>query len=214
MSTTTTPTTFAEAEVVLAERLPGYESRPQQQAMAAAVEQTFARGGALLAEAGCGTGKSLGGMIPAILSGKRTVVATATIALMEQYAGKDLPFLEENLGVPFTWSLLKGRSNYLCLAKASSPEGIDVDLVKALVEETDSNPNHTGDREHFTTPVTKEEFSRVSMSSAECPGKRECPFGEVCFAEKAKRRAADSQVVITNTAMLMTDLKVREMTDG
>ena len=213
-TTVARPTTFAEAEVVLAERLPGYESRLQQQALATAIEVAFAEGKHLIAEAGCGTGKSLGGMIPAILSGKRTVVATATIALMEQYANKDVPFLQENLGVPFTWALLKGRSNYLCMAKATNPENVDPALVAALLDEIEKNEDHTGDREHFEAKVTKEEFAKVSMSSAECPGKRECPFGDVCFAEKAKRKAAESQVVITNTAMLMTDLKVREMTDG
>jgi len=207
--------TFAQAEQVLAKALPGYESRPQQQALAAFVEQILANGGAGLAEAGCGTGKSLGSMIPAILSGKRTVVATATIALMEQYANKDVPFLAEHLGVPFTWALLKGRSNYFCMAKASSPDpNLDPALLAALTEELDANPEHTGDREHFATSVDKQQFSLVSSSSAECPGRRECPFGDVCFAEKAKRKAAESQVVITNTAMLMTDLKVRENTDG
>lgn len=210
----TAPKTFAEAEVALAQRLPGYESRPQQQALANAIEIALAGATPLIAEAGCGTGKSLGAMIPAILSGQRTVVATATIALMEQYANKDLPFLEENLGVKFTWALLKGRSNYLCWAKASNPENIDPTLVAALLDEVEKNEDHTGDREHFETKIDKAEFSKVASTSAECPGKRECPFGEVCFAEKAKKKANSSDVVITNTAMLMTDLKVREATDG
>jgi hypothetical protein len=119
-STQTAPKTFAEAEVVLAQTLPGYESRPPQQRMAAFVEGVLANDEHGFAEAGCGTGKSLGAMIPAILSGKRVIVATATIALMEQYANKDVPFLEEHLGVPFTWALLKGRSNYFC--RAGRPE--------------------------------------------------------------------------------------------
>jgi ATP-dependent DNA helicase DinG len=212
---TTRPTTFAEAEQVLAQALPGYESRPQQQALAAFVEKTLAEGGHALAEAGCGTGKSLGSMIPAILSGKRTVVATATIALMEQYANKDVPFLAEHLGVDFTWALLKGRSNYFCWAKATSPsERVSPALVASLQAELEANPEHTGDREHFATPVSKEEFSYVSSTSADCPGRAKCPFGDICFAEQAKRKAADSQVVITNTAMLMTDLKVRQATEG
>lgn len=215
---TTEPSTFAEAEVVLAQRLPGYESRPQQQRLATTIEIALADGKALIAEAGCGTGKSLGAMIPAILAGRaahqRTVVATATIALMEQYANKDLPFLEENLGVPFTWALLKGRSNYLCWAKASNPENIDPALVAALLDEVENHPEHTGDREHFEVKIDKTEFSKVASTSAECPGKRECPFGDVCFAEKAKKKANAADLVITNTAMLMTDLKVREATDG
>jgi len=210
-----TPTTFAEAESVLAESLPGYESRPQQQTLALSIENLLANGGQGLFEAGCGTGKSLGAMIPAILSGKRTVVATVTIALMEQYANKDVPFLQEHLGVPFTWALLKGRSNYFCYAKAANVDRdrLPFDL-KALEDELEADPEHSGDREHFATPVPKDQFSYVASSSQECPGKRECPFGDICKAELAKSRAADAQVVVTNTAMLMTDLKVRKVTDG
>jgi ATP-dependent DNA helicase DinG len=208
--------TFAEAETVLASALPGYESRPQQQALAAAVEGVLTNGGQGLLEAGCGTGKSLGAMIPAILSGKRTVVATATIALMEQYANKDVPFLQEHLGVDFNWALLKGRANYFCVAKALSVADrskLPFDLT-AMEAELAADPEHSGDREHFKTPVTKDQFSYVSSSSNECPGKSECPFADQCYSERAKAIAADSDVVITNTAMLMTDLKIRKATDG
>jgi len=209
------PKTFAEAEAVLAEALPGYESRPQQQALAAAVEGVLANGGQGLFEAGCGTGKSLGAMIPAILSGKRTVVATATIALMEQYANKDVPFLQENLGAPFTWTLLKGRANYFCVAKAISVDRSSLPFDLAAMEaELAADPEHSGDREHFKTPVTKDQFSYVSSTANDCPGKRECPFADQCYSERAKAIAADSDVVITNTAMLMTDLRVRKATDG
>lgn len=207
--------TFAQAETVLAKRLPGYTPRPQQQALAAFVEDVIANGGHGLAEAGCGTGKSLATMIPAILSGKRTVVATATIALMEQYANKDVPFLEENLGVDFTWALLKGRSNYFCRAKAADVKNPSyVPNLAAMLAEIEENPEHTGDREHFAVSIDKREFSNVASTSNECPGKSSCPFGDVCFAEAAKAKAQRSQVVITNTMMLMTDLKVREMTEG
>jgi ATP-dependent DNA helicase DinG len=207
-------TTFAQAERVLAARLPGYESRPQQQALATFVEKSLATGTHGLAEAGCGTGKSLGALIPAILSGKRTVVATATIALQEQYANKDLPFLQEKLGVPFTWALLKGRSNYFCEAKAASPSTkVNMAQLAAMRAELDANPEHTGDREHFNTAITKQEFSELASSGLECPGKGECPFSANCFAEKAKAKASVAKVVITNTAMLMTDLKVREVTE-
>jgi ATP-dependent DNA helicase DinG len=207
--------TFAEAETVLASALPGYESRPQQQALAAAVENVLADGGQGLFEAGCGTGKSLGAMIPAILSGKRTVVATATIALMEQYANKDVPFLQEHLGVPFNWALLKGRSNYFCVAKAINADRSKLPFDLAAMEaELAADPEHSGDREHFKTPVTKDQFSYVSSTANDCPGKSECPFATECYSERAKAIAADADVVITNTAMLMTDLKVRKATDG
>lgn len=205
--------TFAQAEEVLAKALPGYESRPQQQRLAQAVETVLAEGGQGLLQAGCGVGKSLGSLIPVILSGERVVVATATIALMEQYAEKDIPFLAENLGVPFTWALVKGRSNYFCHAKAANADEKFAPQIQALRDEV-MEPGHDGDREHFKTPVTKQEFSNVASSSNECPGKRECPFGDICFAEIAKAKGREAQVVITNTAMLMTDLVVSERSEG
>lgn len=208
------PRTFAQAEERLAQTLPGYTPRAEQQAAAAFIEDMIAEKGHGLVEAGCGTGKSLAAMIPAILNGKKTVVATATIALMEQYANKDVPFLQENLGVPFTWALVKGRSNYLCRAKVNDVDRSKVPSLAAMLEEIEENPDHSGDREHFQTPVTQDEFSWLTTTSAECPGKRECPFGEVCFAEKAKAKGRAAQVVVTNTAMLLTDLKVREVTGG
>lgn len=207
--------TFAEAEAVLAQTLPGYVERPQQQALAAGVERLLASGEPvqLLAQAGCGVGKSLGSMIPAILSGQRVIVATATKALQEQYANKDIPFLENNLPVPFTWALLKGRSNYVCVAKLAEATSLEVSGLEALRAELNDD-NHSGDFEHLATPVTEETKRHLSMSSVECPGKNDCPFAAGCFAEKAKDIAKDSQVVVTNTAMLMTDLKVKAMSGG
>jgi ATP-dependent DNA helicase DinG len=204
--------TFAEAEEALARSLPGYESRPQQQALARAIEHAIEAGRPLLAQAGCGTGKSLGSMIPAILSGKRTVVSTATIALQEQYANKDVPFLAEHLGKPFTWALLKGRSNYVCMAKVTACSPDDLPQINAVREEL--TPEFSGDVEHLVTPVDRRDRQHITISSAECPGKRDCPFGSQCYAEQAKYKAREAQVVITNHAMLLTDLKVREASDN
>lgn len=204
--------TFAEAEERLAETLPGYESRPQQQALARAIEEAIASGKPLLAQAGCGTGKSLGGLIPAILSGKRTVVSTATIALQEQYANKDLPFLEQHLGVPFTWALLKGRSNYVCLAKTNDCKPSDFPLIDQVRDEL--TDDFSGDIEHLATKFDRKDRQHITISSSECPGRRDCPFGRQCYAEKAKAKALESKIVVVNHAMLMTDLKVKDMTDG
>lgn len=219
--------TFAEAEQRLAQVLPGYTERPQQQRLAAAVENLFAAPDTpvtLLGEAGCGTGKSIASVVPAVLARKvdeetgkivpqRIVVATATKALQEQYAGKDLPFLQANLGVPFTWALLKGRSNYVCHAKLSEVTTLDLPNIEQIRAELEDE-THSGDFEHLANPVPEEKKHLLSTSSAECPGKTDCPFGKICFAERAKEVAKESNVVITNTAMLMTDLKIREISDG
>jgi ATP-dependent DNA helicase DinG len=85
--------------------------------MAQAVTDSIGRGRHLVVRAGTGTGKTLGYLVPAVLSGKRVVVATATRALQDQLAAKDLPFLDRELGVPFEWAILKGRSNYVCVQR-------------------------------------------------------------------------------------------------
>jgi ATP-dependent DNA helicase DinG len=108
--------TSALARVVGA--LPGGgEARPGQAVMAGAIAESIATGHHLVVRAGTGTGKTLGYLVPAILSGRRVVVATATRALQDQLAAKDLPFLDRALGQPFTWAVLKGRSNYVCVQR-------------------------------------------------------------------------------------------------
>jgi len=93
--------------------LPGAEDRPGQQRMAELVAASIAAGRHLVVQAGTGTGKTLAYLVPAIASGRRVVVATATKALQDQLAGKDLPFLQRVLATPFEWAVLKGRSNYV-----------------------------------------------------------------------------------------------------
>lgn len=214
--------TWDDVEVNLAANLPGYQARPPQQLLAHAIEHTLENEGILLAQAGCGTGKSLGGMIPLLLdsvnNGRRAVVATATKALQEQYANSDIPFLQEKSGIDFTWALLKGRSNYLCRAKLVGQEADLIEEVPALRQEIRENPGISGDREHFATVVADESWPKLSTSSDECPGKRECPFGDVCFAEAAKEKAQDADLVVTNISMAMADammrLKTQDSQDG
>jgi ATP-dependent DNA helicase DinG len=215
----TAPATFAEAQDVLAAKLPGYGRRAHQMALAERYEAVLASGGHGLFQAGTGTGKSLAILIPIILSGERVVVATATKALQNQYSGKDLPFLAEHLGVEFTWAVIKGRSNYPCYAKAkeiSAPTPGQLRIISRLAELKDKQAVVDlviTDREDFPA-VPESEWSSFSMSSIECPGKKSCPFGEVCIAERAKAKAAEAQVVITNTAYLLTDLHFRSQTEG
>jgi ATP-dependent DNA helicase DinG len=220
----TSPTTFAEAQDVLAASLPGYTRRPHQMALAAEIEKLIAehlagnrKQGAF--EAGTGTGKSLAITIPlatvAAIHGKRSVIATNTLMLQTQYARNDLPFLTKHLGVDFTWALLKGRSNYLCHAKAeeiSSPTPAQA-AVKSRMAEAAADPTGILDREDFPE-LPKEQFEAFSMSAAECPGRKSCPFAAECFAERAKDQAATADLVITNTAMLLLDLKLRRDTEG
>ncbi len=195
------------AQVVAA--LPGGgEERPGQLQMAEAVAEAIEDGHHLLVQAGTGTGKSLGYLVPALLAGRPVVVATATKALQEQLVAHDLPFLHGCLGRDFTWALLKGRSNYLCRASLGdvardAGQGVLIEgpglgrerlgQVVGWVQDTVS-----GDRADLPFAVTNAEWSHLSVSSAECPGALRCPEGDVCFAEDARRRAADADVVVVN----------------
>jgi ATP-dependent DNA helicase DinG len=172
-----------------------------------------------LLQAGTGTGKSLAYLISAILSGQRTIVATATKALQTQLAGKDLPFLEEHLGTDFTWSVIKGRANYPCHAQAEviqHPGPAQAEVIARMAElSTDEAVRALEiiDREDFPD-MTEEDWRPFAMSADECPGKKDCPFGGVCFAERAKAKAAQSQIVVTNTAYLLRDLLLRNQSAG
>ena len=219
-----TVTSFDEAQEVFAKSLPGYTRRQHQIDLAAQIERIYAEAvqdeklhGLL--EAGTGTGKSFAIVIPAAIAaklhGKRTVVATSTKMLQTQYARGDMPFLQEHLGLDFTWALLKGRSNYPCHAKAeelADPTPVQRQ-IKARMAEAAADRWAIIDREDFPE-VANEEFQAFEMSSAECPGADSCPFASTCFAERAKDKAATADIVITNTAMLLLDLKLRQETDG
>lgn len=204
------PKSFADAEAILAERMEDYESRPQQQALAQAVEEAIANRRHLLAEAGTGTGKSLGYLIPAILSGKRVIVSTATKALQDQIALKDVPFLQENL-VPFKAALLKGRSNYVCwnrLADAEIEDQMKAAIGK-VIEERYEDLDFTGEKDEFGFDIPWKVWNEICSESDEC---RNCD--EACYAFRARKRALLANVVIVNHALYMTELLVQKVTGG
>src|SRR6188768_2326662 len=107
----------SDALAKLRAAMPSGEDRPQQVEMATAIEQAIAKKRHVIVEAGTGTGKSFAYLVPIVVSGARCVIATATKALQDQLAGKDLPFLVEHGPRPFEWAVLKGRSNYVCLQR-------------------------------------------------------------------------------------------------
>ncbi len=180
--------------------------------MADLVAQAITSGRHLVVQAGTGTGKTLAYLVPAIASGARVVVATATKALQDQLAGKDLPFLAGAVPVDFDWAVLKGRSNYVCLqrlrelAGAGAGEGqleldgmttVTLDEIRRIAEwagRTDS-----GDSAELSWAPSDTTWRAVSVGSDECPGAERCPLGEPCFAEQARRRAAVADVVVVNT---------------
>lgn len=206
MTTGMKATTFQQATDVLSEAIPNYEARPEQARLAVAIEDALTERRTLVGQGGCGVGKSFASLVPAILSGRRTVYSTATKALQEQIASKDLPFLAEHF--PTTYAILKGRSNYLCLAKLAEADA-EVDATfRSAVESA-----NLGERDELPA-VNDATWAKLTISSEECPGKKQCPFGEVCFAEKAKQAAQAAQVVVVNHALLAIDAVVRDISDG
>ncbi|MGH9273705.1 MAG: ATP-dependent DNA helicase, partial [Acidimicrobiales bacterium] len=200
--------------------LPAGEERLGQAEMAEAVAQSIAEKRHLAVQAGTGTGKTLAYLVPAVLSRKRTIVATATKALQDQLAGKDLPFLQQHLDEHFDWAILKGRSNYLCLqrlseltAKDSTGEQLGLDGVaeRAPAEEllalaSWAGTTATGDRAELDVEPSERAWSAVSVSARECPGASRCPSGSVCFAEGARLRANEADIVVVNLHLYGLDI--------
>ncbi len=200
----------------LAAAAPGGQRREPQEAMTAAVATAIDRGRHLLAQAGTGTGKSWAYLVPAILSGRRTVVATATKALQDQLAGKDLPFLAEHLDRPFDHAVLKGRSNYVCMQRVAELSGGSQLALDGLAERAPAGElaalrdwaatTASGDRAELAVEPSPLAWAAVSVSAQECPGANRCPKGDVCFAEAARRRAGEADVVVVNQHLLGLDL--------
>jgi ATP-dependent DNA helicase DinG len=207
---------WTEATAVLAANLPGYESRVEQTNLATEIENALADEANLLAQAGCGTGKSFAYLVALAFRArelrKPSVVSTATKALQAQLANKDLPFLAQN----FPWlrfAVVKGRSNYICRAKATSEQAQSVPNLAEILTEV-SEPGHTGDFDDLRTPIAAGDRSKLGVIADECPGKRDCPFGDVCFAEAAKANAQDAHVVVANHAVLLRDTEIKNLSDG
>ncbi len=189
------------------------EDRPGQRRMAELVETAITAERHVVVQAGTGTGKTLAYLVPAIESGKRVVVATATKALQDQLASKDLPFLDRTMPQPFSWAVLKGRSNYVCLQRlreVSAPGGegqgqleievlapttkADIERIASWVDRTD-----TGDLADLDFAPSEAAARAVTVGSDECPGADRCPLGQPCFAEQARRRAQVADVIVVNT---------------
>ena len=201
----------------------GGEERPGQIAMAEAVARSMTTGEHLLVQAGTGTGKSLGYLVPALLHDERVVVATATLALQHQLVERDIPALLEAAehllpgGAP-SYAVLKGRSNYACLHRVREgvpdDQGVLVDVpegtmgsevlkLRAWAEQQAENGG-PGDRDS-APKHTDRLWRQVSVNHRECLGATRCPFAEECFAERAKEKAAQASVVVTNHSLLAID---------
>ncbi|RRD47480.1 ATP-dependent DNA helicase [Tessaracoccus sp. OH4464_COT-324] len=207
----------------------GGEDRPGQYAMAEAIDEALVSGKHLMVQAGTGTGKSLGYLVPAlrraVKHGERIVVATATLALQTQLAEKDIPLavdaVHASLGVRPSTAVLKGRSNYACLYKVrdgvqpgqdsllgaaalESASGVGAEVVR-LREWAEEEVNLSGTGERDQAPAhTDRAWQQVSMPPRECLGTA-CPFYDECLVELSRERARNADLVVTNHALLAID---------
>jgi len=193
----------------LAATLPGFEPRSEQAALAAAVERALATGEHLVAEAGTGTGKSLAYLIPALESGQRVVVATATKALQEQLLSNDVPAAAAALGRELRVAVLKGRQNYLCRKQLQSfgpmllREARDEEAFERLQPWIAAT--ETGDRAELPFEPSEALWAELAVGSDRCAGRR-CPFVSACYAEAARERAGEAELVVANHALYFADL--------
>jgi ATP-dependent DNA helicase DinG len=208
----------------VAARLPRYEDRPSQRAMARSIARLFNDGGVGLLEAGTGVGKSLAYLVPALrwaaANGERTVVSTNTINLQEQLVGKDLPFLAGALeDQPVRFALLKGWRNYLCLLRlqqarangaALFEEGVQGELgtIAAWAERTGD-----GSLADLPTPPRAEVWDEVAAEPDLCL-RLKCPLYQQCFLFKARREAAQADVIVVNHHLLLSDVAVRRVSQN
>ncbi|MGF1664351.1 MAG: ATP-dependent DNA helicase, partial [Kineosporiaceae bacterium] len=207
----------------------GGRHREGQQAMAAAVAEALTGGRHLLVQAGTGTGKSWGYLVPALVSaldgGGPVVVATSTLALQAQLVTRDLPRLADavaaEVGRRPRWALVKGRHHYVCRHRLSGggsageaePPGLWTDGpgARSTLEQQVARVREwaetttTGDRDDLDPGVSERAWRAVSVTARECLGASRCPVAAECFSEAARRRAREAHVVVTNHALLAID---------
>ena len=199
----------------LAQAAEGFVARDGQTQLAQAVARTIGRGGVLVAEAATGVGKTFAYLVPALLSGERVLVSTATKTLQDQLFGRDLPRLARALGVPARMALLKGRSSYLCLHRLEfAGESSDLRMTGARHAlskiERWSKTTRTGDLAELPglderSPV----IPLVTSTRENCLG-ADCPKFRACHVNLARREAMAADVVVINHHLFFADLAIRE----
>jgi ATP-dependent DNA helicase DinG len=198
----------------LSVELPSWEPRPGQLAMAVRVAEAIENDERLICEAGTGTGKTLAYLVPAILSGRKVVVATGTKTLQDQIARLDLPRLGAVLPEPFQYSVMKGLSNYVCLRRLEEQRrqtrlavgGVAEELARleAFVIESQS-----GDRAEATALGEDAPIWREVTAAPELRLGKRCAYYERCFVTRMRDRAAGAQVVVANHHLFFADLALK-----
>jgi len=188
-----------------------YEVRDGQLEMTRAVADAIEDEHVLMCEAGTGTGKTLAYLVPAILSGRRVVVSTATKALQEQIYTKDLPLLARHLGAPVSAALMKGLANYVCLRRLDEALKIgDLERTRVLTRiEEWVRQTETGDRVELTWLRDDEPSWRDAQSGSDTRVGVGCAFYDRCFVTKMRNDAMKARLVVVNHHLYLADLALR-----
>lgn len=204
----------ADGALSLAE--PAFLPRSGQTRMALAVAQAIEEGDVLVVEAGTGVGKTYAYLVPALLSGQRVLVSTATKALQDQLFARDLPRLVHGLGLPLRMARLKGRASYLCIERLNrvrqgrtAPQDPQVLRTVADVERW-ARITRTGDLAEMTALDERSPaVPLVTSTKDNCLGS-DCPHWQACHVNLARQQALEADVVVVNHHLLFADLDVRD----
>ncbi len=199
----------------LARAVDGFRYRPEQVAFAQAVLDTIESSGVLIAEAGTGTGKTFAYLVPALLAGGRVIISTGTKTLQDQLFQRDLPRVRAALGAPVDVALLKGRANYVCLHHldvaarqgtfAERQEVAHLHAIRRFAARTMS-----GDRsECADVPENSAAWAQATSTRENCLGSG-CAFYQECFVMRARKRAADADLVVVNHHLFFADVALRD----
>ena len=193
----------------------GYEHRRAQLLMAELVQEAFQSRHHVVVEAGTGTGKTLAYLLPAICSGRRVVISTATKSLQEQLYQKDIPFLQKHFAPELKVAVMKGRANFLCRSKlhqiAAQPVLKGMDEMDAFRQIKDwSKLTETGDRAELTfLPDDSELWARLDARRDTCTGQK-CPDFRQCFITGMQQRAKEADLIIVNHHLFFADLALKQ----
>jgi ATP-dependent DNA helicase DinG len=193
----------------------GYEHRRAQLQMAQLVHEAFEEHHHVVVEAGTGTGKTLAYLLPAICSGRRVVISTATKSLQEQLYQKDIPFLQKHFAPELKVAVMKGRSNFLCRAKLN--QMADQPVLKGMEEmegfrqiQDWSKLTETGDRAELSfLPDDSELWTRMDARRETCTGQK-CPQFRECFITAMQQRAREADLIIVNHHLFFADLALKQ----
>jgi ATP-dependent DNA helicase DinG len=199
----------------LAQAMPDFRSRPQQQEMALAIAEAIEQQQQLVAEAGTGTGKTYAYLVPALLSGGKVIISTGTKTLQDQLFQRDLPAVREALKVPVSVAMLKGRANYLChyhLQRASQEGRFqsreDAQYIPIL--QSFAEHSQTGDKaELVEVPEQATVWQQVTSTRDNCVG-QDCQFYKQCFVMEARKQALAADVVVVNHHLFFADVMLRD----